>query len=253
MATVSELVGQLGAGDPAQVFGALRQLQALVVGVGGPGKEVPRAELAAALAGEMNAANETKNAKGEISSSPKYNAKVRGLAARLLAEVGGESEVAALRQLLDDFNVREMARWALDRMTSPGATATLVDLAKNAVGPEFRIGVINALGRRAGEDVRVVLAQCALDHDEEVRLAAAEALANLPAVESDQVFDAVLKIGQPGPSAKRRLVKARLRLAEGLVRAGQAAAGKKIYEAVVAGGAEPPQVDAAQLALKALA
>lgn len=252
MANVSELVGQLGAGDQAQAYAAWRQLQTMTAAVGGPGKEVQRSELAAALAAEMNAATETKNDRGKVSQSPRHSPKVRGLAARLLALVAGEAEVSALGKLLNDFNTREMARWALDRIQSPGATAALVELTKSAVGPEFRIGVINALGRRGGEDVRLALAQSALDHDEEVRLAAAEALANLSAPESDQVFDAVLKIGQPSPAAKRRLMKARLRLAEGLVRSGQAAAGKKVYEAVVASEPEPPQLEAAQTALKAL-
>lgn len=253
MATVSEWVGQLGAGDQAQAYAALQQLQRLTIDAGSPGREVQRAELASTLAKELNAANEHKDGRGKISYTPKYSPRVRGLVARLLAQVAGESEVAALRQLSEEFGAREMARWALDRMTTPGATATLIDLAKTAVGPEFRIGVLNALGRRTGEDVRVTLAQCALDLDEEVRLAAAEALANLPAPESDQVFEAVLKIGQPGPTAKRRLLKARLRLAETLVRAGQPQAGKKIYEAIVAQGADPPQAEAAQLALKSLA
>ncbi len=253
MATAVELVAQLGSGEQAHAFAALRQLQRLTLDAGAPGKEVQRAELAAALAAEMNAAHEHKSEKGKISYTPKHGPRVRGTVARLLASVAGESEVAALRQLGEDFGGREMARWALDRMSTPGATAALIDMAQNAVGPEFRIGVLNALGRRSGEDVRVALAKSALDHDEEVRLASAEALANLPAVESDQVFDAVLKIGQPSPPAKRRLVKARLRLAEGLVRAGQSAAGKKIYEAIVAQGADPPQVEAAQSALKALA
>lgn len=253
MATVAELVSHLNQADPAQAFAAWRQLQTMTLAAGGAGNEAPRAELAAALAAEMTATNEQKNDKGKVTHSPKYTPQVRSQVARLLSDVAGESEVAAVRQLLDDFNVREMARWALDRITAPGATATLVDLAKQAVGPEFRVGVVNALGRRSGNDVRAALEQCATDADEEVRLAALEALANLPAAESDAVLESALQASSARPAAQLRLWKARLRLAEGLVRAGQAAAGKKVYEAVAAAGGESPQVAAAKRALQSMA
>lgn len=253
MATVAELVAHLNQADPAQAFAAWRQLQTMTLAAGGAGNEAPRAELAAALAAEVTATNEQKDAKGKITHTPKYTPRVRSQVARLLTLVAGESEVAALRQLLDDFNVREMARWALDRIAAPGATATLVDLAKQAVGPEFRVGVVNALGRRSGDDVRAALEQCTTDSDNEVRLAALEALANLPAGESDTVLEGALQASKDSPTTQRRLWKARLRLAEGLVRTGQAAAGKKVYEAVAAAGGESPQVTAAKRALQSMA
>ena len=152
-------------------------------------------------------------------------------------------EAPALKQSLADFESRELARFALDRMTCQAATDALAEAALEAVGAEFRVGVVNALGRRSGSGVVNALKKCATDADPHVRLAAAEALANHPDASADELLVAAGK--QSGDRAALRMAKARIRLAEGLVRAGQQEAGKKIYQAVAQSDAEGPQKKAA--------
>jgi len=157
-----------------------------------------------------------------------------------------------LKETLQDFGTREMARWALEGVVSPAGTAVLIAASQNAVGPEFRIGVINALGKKSGPEVVAELKRSCLDEDVEVRTAAAEALANFADPTSDAVLAAVLRFGEPTPRIRERLVKARLRLAENLIRAGQTEAGQAILQSILAEGGEGPQAKAAQRALDAL-
>lgn len=75
--------------------------------------------------------------------------KARDELARTLSEVAGDMEVPALKEAINDFDAREMARFALDRMTCQAATDALADAALNAVGVEFRIGVYRHVARQA--------------------------------------------------------------------------------------------------------
>lgn len=248
MQSVEQLSQQLGSSDQAKVYQAKRALAELSAAAGAPGKDKERAELAAALA-RVEGATKPKDEKDKT-PVPVYSAKVRGEIARVLAEVGGDMETAALKQALSDFDAREMARFALDRMTCQAAGDALAEAALTAVGAEFRVGVVNALGRRSGSTVVDALKKCAADSDPHVRLAAAEALSNFPDAAADELLVAAGK--QPGPRAALRMAKARIRLAETLVRAGQKDAGKKIYEAIAQSDARAPQKKAAQQALSQL-
>ena len=248
MQTVEQLSEQLGSSDQGKVYQAKRALAAQSAAAGAPGKDAERAKLAAELA-KAEAATKPKDEKDKT-PVPVYSANVRGEIARALSEVGGDMEVPALKQALADFDAREMARFALDRMTCQAATDALAEAAVSAVGAEFRVGVVNALGRRSGSGVVDVLKKCASDFDPHVRLAAAEALAN----HADASGDALLvEAGrQPGHRAALRMSKARLRLAETLVRAGQQDAGKKIYQSFAQSDAGAAQKMAAQQALTQL-
>ncbi|HEV3341939.1 MAG TPA: HEAT repeat domain-containing protein [Pirellulales bacterium] len=226
MATVEELAEQLNSGDQPTVYRAKRALSEMVTAAGAPGKAGERAQLAAALA----KAEAAKNEKGD---APKYATKSRDEIARALGEVGGDMEVPALKEALGDFDAREMARFALDRMTCQAATDALVDAALNAVGVEFRIGAINALARRSGSQVVDVLKACAGDSDPEIRLAAAEALANHADASADPLLCELAK--QAGQRAQLRLTKARIRLAARLASAGQKDVARQIYRSIVEG------------------
>ena len=130
------------------------------------------------MAAPLVAAMETKDSKGKVSKVPELPAKARNEICRYLASIAGEAEVAAYAEALQDFEVREMARWALSRMTCAAATAALAKVATEGVGNEFRIGAINALGSKSGSVALAALKTCAADPTPEIRLAAAEALAN---------------------------------------------------------------------------
>ena len=223
MPSVEELSNQLNSGDQPTVYRAKRQLAEMATAAGAPGKAGERAALAAALV----KAETAKNDKGDAA---KYSAKARGELARTLSEVGGDREVPGLAETLKDFDAREMARFALDRMTCQAASDALADAALNAVGIEFRIGAINALARRSGSQIVDVLKACAGDNDPEIRLAAAEALANHSDATADPLIAELAKHG--GQRAALRATKARVRLAGRLAGAGQKEAAKKIYESI---------------------
>lgn len=248
MPSVEQLSEQLGSADQPTVYQAKRALAHLAAAAGAPGKDAERAQLAAALA-KIEGATKPKDEKDKT-PVPVYSAKVRDEIARVLAEIGGDMEAPALKQTLADFDAREMARFALDRMTCQAATDALVEAALKSIGAEFRVGVINALSRRSGSSVIDALKKCAADSEPHVRLAAAEALANHADAAADELLVAAGK--QPGHRAALRMAKARIRLAENLVRAGQKDAGKKIYQSIAQSDALAPQKKAAQQALAQL-
>lgn len=248
MESIEKLCEQLGSGDQVQQFRAKRALAEMTAAAGTPGKDSERAQLAAALA-KAEAATKPRNDKDKT-PMPVYSARVRGELARALAEVGGNMEAPALKQELADFEAREMARFALDRLTCQAATDALIDSAVNAVGAEFRVGAINALGRRSGSGVVDALKKCAADGEPQVRLAAAEALANHADASADALLVEAGK--QHAHRAALQMSKARLRLAGSLQKAGQKDAAKAIYQSVAQTAPREPQKEAAQRALEQL-
>lgn len=252
MDTIQSLVEKLGGADQAQDYRAYRALWQIVADAGTPGKEAERTKIAQELALELNAENETTDGEGKKHKSIKYSPAVRGRIAQLLACVAAESEVPALQQAMGNFDTREMARWALDRASCQPSSVALATAATDGVGPEFRVGAINALARRGGTEAIAALTKAAGDTDPEVRLAAIEGLGLIGTAESDNAVAAVLGDRSTDPRGWRRALKARLRLAETLAAAGDKDAAKKVFEAVLACNAEEPQADAARLGLSKL-
>ena len=248
MESIEKLCEQLGSNDQVQQYRARRGLTEMTAAAGAPGKEADRAALAASLAKAIAATRP--RADNDKTPVAVYSSRVRDELARALAEVGGDMEAPALKQELADFDAREMARFALDRMTCQAATDALAEAAIGAVGAEFRVGAVNALGRRSGSGVIDSLKKCAADAEPHVRLAAAEALANHADASADALLVAAGK--QPGPRAALRMSKARLRLAGSLTKAGQKDAAKAIYQSVAQSEAGEPQKKAARQALAQL-
>jgi hypothetical protein len=253
MPSVEELCKGLDSSDQVQAYQARQALVKLVGEAGAKGQTQQAAELAATLAAQLTAEEEKKDDKGKVTKQAVLSPKARNEIVRALALVGGEPQIAAMKQAMLDFDVREMARWALDRMTCQGATDALVEVSVKAIGPEFRLGAINSLGRKSGSNVVAALKKCAQDPNFELRLAAAEALANLPDASGDEAITAAAGKSNVGaPRGNRRLAKARIRLAETLVRSGQKDAGKKVYAAVAQGEYDEVQKKAASAALSRL-
>ncbi|HEY5313927.1 MAG TPA: hypothetical protein VIK18_15465 [Pirellulales bacterium] len=248
MANINELAKQLGSDDQIKVYQAKQEMVLLTAAAGAPGKDRQRSDMAAEMANCLTTEMPQKDNKGKVSKVPELNARGRSLVSRYLANVGDQSEVAALERAMHDFDVREMARWALARMTCQAATDALAKAAKTGIGDEFRVGAINALAGRSGSSVRETLVACAASPSPEVRLAAAEALACDAEAANDAVLAKVAAGG--GKRTGMRVAKARLRLAENLVAAGQKQAGRQIYQQLADGKYDPAQQKAAQAALK---
>ena len=230
MPNVSALVEKFAAGAQPQAAEARQALRELVWHAGSSG--AARLGVAQALADEL---------------AKPHPPAVQGTLCELLSLVAGAAEVEAIEVLLSDDATREMARWALDRIAVPGAAATLVSAAATPAA-SFRAGLANSLGRK-GANSTAALAKLAQDDDGEVRLAAAEALARIPASEHDAI---ILAAGGNHARGKKRAAIARVRLAENLARSGQTVAAKTVYQAIAAGDADAPQKKAAQIGLKQL-
>ncbi|HEY2840554.1 MAG TPA: HEAT repeat domain-containing protein [Pirellulales bacterium] len=256
MDNVTQLCEQLGSDDQTKAFQARRGLWVLISAAGAPGKESDRTVLASALAGELVAKNEQKEEdkkKKKEEKTPKLNAKARNQIALLLADIANDPEIPALIETLGDFDVRENARFALARIPSAAATAALAETAQKAVGVEYRVGVLGSLGRRSGSVATDALKQVADDTGVEVRLVAAESLAEQPDAAGDAIIAKIGKeLGATNPRAAKRTSIARLQLAQTLAKAGQKDAARGIYQSIASDGADDAQKNAAKSALTQL-
>lgn len=249
MATVQELCKDLGAGDQVKAYQARKALLTLAGEAGAKGKETARKELAAALAIELKATQPKKDSRGEPTESSLVSTATATDLCRVLSIVAGDAEVPVLRDCLNNIDLREIARWTLERMTCQGATDVLVEAAKTLAGQEFRVGLLNALARKNGSNVIAVLKECAAERDPQIQLAAAESLATLGDAASDEVIAAIGKVhgGFKGQNrVNSRIARARLRLAGAVAKAGEKDAAKKILTAVAAGPADDVQTETAK-------
>jgi hypothetical protein len=247
MATITELCADLGSGDQIKSYQARQALAAQTGAAGAAGHEADKASLAQALAASLAKVKPAKDGRGEPTPESMIGVAGANEICRALALVGGDAEVAALAACLQNIDLREAARWCLSRMTCQAATDALVEALKNAAGTEFRVGLINALGKKTGSAATETLKTAAQDNEPEVRLAAAEALAETP----DASLDAVIAAVETGSAARRqaRVAKARIRLGNTLVRAGQKDAARTVFAAVAAADVPAAQKKAAQAAL----
>jgi hypothetical protein len=252
MDTVAQICEQLGSADQAGAFKARRALVVKNAAAGAPGKEAERTALAAELAACLVAKAEVKDDKKK-ESTPRYSVAARNEICRALADVGSDAEVPALVQTLSDFDVREMARFALDRIPTVAAATALADADDKLVGEEFRVGVTNALGKRRDAVAVDALKKATGDTSSEIRLAGAEGLALQPDAGSDAVIVEVRKqLGATSPRAAKRMDIARLQLAATLAKAGQKDAARSIYQGLASDGADEAQTKAAKTALEHL-
>jgi hypothetical protein len=167
---------------------------------------------------------------------------------RVMAYVADGAQVPVLTEAIGIYDVREMARWALDRNTSDQATVALIN-ALDEVGPRFRVGVVGALSTREGAAVKSALKKAALDPEREVSMAAVDALSNFADASHD---DVICKAAEKSNCRQCReaAMKARIRLAETLCGAGKHDEARKIYKAVAKSDAPQAQKNAAELAMQ---
>ncbi len=241
MDALQDALDKLATGQEQEMYKGKLALQGIIGSATVPGQEQERAKVAAKLS-------------EAVINGGRYGVAARSEIARRLSELGGDAEATTLRSLLVDLDMREAARFALDRITTAGATAALVDASKDALGDRFRTGIMNALGQREGAGVIDALVAGTKDPEPEVRLAAIEALAEHADAASDPAIVAAMgdqgvPLGERGIS---RACKARIRLARNLVAANQKGEAKKIYQSVLADKPAAPQAKAAQAGLDAI-
>ena len=247
MATVTELATDLGATDQVKAYQARQALAKLCGDLGASGKEAERAAAAKDLAAALGAVKPAKDKRGEPTVESMQSVSAVNEICRALALVAGEAEVGVLAACLKDIDLREPARWCLSRLTCQGAADALAECLQTATGTEFRVGVINALGKKSGSNVVEALKGATTDGEPEVRLAACEALANV----ADAALDAVIAAVDPGRSSRRagRVAAARIRLGNTLLAAGNDAGALEVFKAVAAADVPEAQKKAAAAAV----
>jgi HEAT repeat protein len=250
--SIKRLARHLDGDDQIKQYQARQTLSNLECELGAPSKQRERQQVATKIVAVLKETKEVvdpKKPKDKPVVTPAYGTAARSQLIRTLASLGGNTEVSVLEAALDDFEVREMARWALDRMTCERAAEVLAEAAPKSVGVEFRIGIVNSLGRKpSAESVIRALKLCLKDSEPEIRVAAAEALANHADPELDSAIAAVGKT--PGGRTKLRVTKARVRMAERLASDGDKDAARKIYESIASDSSEKAGKKAVEVALK---
>jgi HEAT repeat protein len=249
---IKTYVEKLADQDPAVATEAYRNIEDKLMRAGAPGKQQEARDCADALVAELTARTaEKKNKKGRtIPPKPVHSPAVRNKLCRLLAYVADGKQVPALVQQLDDLDVREVARWALDRNTSHEATAALID-ALDKVGPRFRMGIVGALGARQGEKVATALRKVAMqDPIPQVRIAAVEMLPRFPGGDTSvAVMRATL---EADPEHRERAYRAGVRLADHLAKKGEKEKAQGLYRMIASGPGPAPQKKVARSAMQAL-
>ena len=248
MRPIADIVRLMGSKDQGVAFYAYHELLGAVTG-GQVAEESERAALATDLAKELNAMvpGGFDDRGNPLPPKMKHSAAVRNKIARLLSYIGSEVEVPALSKAMEDLEVREMARFALDGNACESATQALI-AALEEVGPIFRVGVVNSLAARNGPDALAALKKAASDSDREVRIAAVEALSSFADPSCDPIIAQAASSGSPHD--RNRAIVARLRLADRLRASGQTEAASRIYREIQASSTEPAHKRAAEIGLR---
>ncbi len=171
--TVSDLLPKLAAAKVADRYAAQMELQALAANAAQPGAEAERAALACVL-----------TAKAADAAVPQP---ARVWLVRQLEYIGGAESVPALIALLrvQDGELKECARRALEKNSAPAATDSLRAALKQGGDASWKIGLIQSLGERGDAKSVTFITPC-LDAPE-ISFAAAAALAKIasaPAVKA---------------------------------------------------------------------
>ncbi|MBS0209902.1 MAG: hypothetical protein JSS27_13215 [Planctomycetes bacterium] len=244
---IGDLCKELASGDQLRMYHGRVKLTAKWTAAGAPGKENERTKLAKDLAACLPALQPEKDKRGEpTETSMKQVAACQELF-RVLSLVGGAGEVGAVAACLKQIDLRETARYCLERLNCQEATDALVNALRTLSGNEFRCGLLNSLARKSGSNVNAALKECLGEKGTAVRLAAVEALANQPELENDAAIASV-KLNGRGAA---RVIRARLRLGYTLLKADRKDQARKVFDAIGAGPCTEWQKKAVEVAMQA--
>jgi len=125
----------------------------------------------------------------------------RRLALVLLAQAGTDQQVPAIAEVMgqDDARLREMARWALERINTQAANQALLSALAQAQG-QFACDLMATLGHNRFTPAVPALLQAAQSNQEPARIAALEALGRLG---DARAADALRRAAAQGSPAER--------------------------------------------------
>jgi len=210
---------QMGSENPGERQGPEQTFQEICWKAGRPGADASRLAVCKAIVSRLG-------------KNPPKMARVWLL--KQLEHIGSAEAVDCLAGILKDQDklVRERARRALQNNRSEEATPVLVAALGSAKEPSWRVGLLNALGyRNDPRALKPLIAQAGDDNDD-VRTAAAKALARL----GDKAALDVIAAGmtQGSDRAKRAAADAYLLLADQIVARGDKATALGIYRKLLA-------------------
>ncbi len=210
---------ELGSQDLNKQKASQLALQTMVYNASRPGAEAERVAICNELAGSL---------------AKDLNPTAKVWIIRQLEFAGRAEAVPALTGALasQDAWIAETARRALQCNPSAEAGAALRLALEKATDAKWRVALINALGYRRDKTDTGVLIPLIKDGNEDVRMAAAQALADI----GDKAALAAFK-DMPAPSkeAVGRAVEAWLRLAERMADQGEKAAALEMYKPMLNG------------------
>ncbi len=215
--TFTELLPAIGKPDNA----AQQKWQDICFAIGAPGNEKLRAEACTLMAAKLD------------EKTPKP-ARLWLLAQ--LQRIGNEESVEGVAAVLtdSDHEVREAAVRALANNVSPKATTKLTERLAKMTGPsldmgstKFKIGLLNALGRR-GDAAAVDLIAKNLDGTGPGEVAAAQALGWIPGPEAAKAL-AAARAGAKG-AVRTAIADSQIAHADRLLKAGKTADAAAIYK-----------------------
>ncbi len=146
-----------------------------------------------------------------------------------LERIGKGESVPALAKLMfaEDAHLRDYARRALEQNPDPGATDALLEELARADDATWKIGLINALGRRGATKAVEPIGKALTDADPRVGAAAVTALGNIGGVESGRALIGVLN--RPQDPIARKAATALVDIAQNLVGEGLYSDAADIY------------------------
>jgi HEAT repeat protein len=158
---------------------------------------------------------------------------------RTLYVMGTPAEIPAVAKLLGDERHSHMARYVLESMGSPEATAAIRQTLPSVRGRSL-IGVVNSLGNlRDAESVKP-LAEMAKSQDEALACAAASALGRIGTPEAAQALADVDASSKP--KLNEAVSDAKIRCADRMLADGKTEEAVAIYETCRKSEAVPPPV-----------
>ncbi len=169
----------------------------------------------------------------DVLKSPDATSDGKRWVCRQLSLIGTAASTQVLGQLLLDKELSDMARYALERIDAPEATAQLrLGLAKTT--GTMKVGIINSLGQRRDSLSKSELIKLLGSSDQDVAMAAARALGNIGGADAAQALSQA-QAKAAGP-LRRTIVDAYLSCAELALDAGHNAEALAIYQKLYTSG-----------------
>jgi HEAT repeat protein len=158
-----------------------------------------------------------------------------------IERIGKGECVPGLAKLMtaQDGHLRDYARRALEKNPDPSATDALVKALAEATDPQWKIGLINALGSRGDEAAVRPLADMLRDAHSRVAASAVTALSNIASEESGTALFSVFET--PLSPLHMKAAQGLIDIAQELTRHNDLATATLIYEALYGGATELSQ------------